>query len=160
MKIPCRREWLPTPVYLHGEFHGLRSLADCRPTLGVTRSWTQLNNGYLSGFLLLGTQIILPGTSLFQASVSEGTQKGREHRMTLIFYFYHFCFNVLYQVNVSLCEWVSICVCVHAYTSCYLNNSWDIAEKDSLGLVLWTIRPWCILENSHKTKWTDEKPAF
>ena len=26
-KIPCRREWLPTPVFLPGEFHGQRSLA-------------------------------------------------------------------------------------------------------------------------------------
>ena len=26
-KIPWRREWLPTPVFLPGEFHGQRSLA-------------------------------------------------------------------------------------------------------------------------------------
>ena len=25
-KIPCRRKWLPTPVFLPGEFHGQRSL--------------------------------------------------------------------------------------------------------------------------------------
>ena len=25
-KIPCRREWLPTPVFWPGEFHGLYSL--------------------------------------------------------------------------------------------------------------------------------------
>ena len=24
-KIPCRRDWLPTPVFLPGEFHGQRS---------------------------------------------------------------------------------------------------------------------------------------
>ena len=30
-KIPWRREWLPTPVSLPGEFHGQRSLADCSP---------------------------------------------------------------------------------------------------------------------------------
>ena len=30
-KIPWRREWLPTPVFLSGEFHGERSLADCSP---------------------------------------------------------------------------------------------------------------------------------
>ena len=30
-KIPWRREWLPTPVYLPGEFHGQRSLADYSP---------------------------------------------------------------------------------------------------------------------------------
>ena len=28
-KIPWRREWQPTPVFLPGEFHGQRSLAGC-----------------------------------------------------------------------------------------------------------------------------------
>ena len=30
-KIPWRREWLPTPVFLPGDFHGQRSLAGCSP---------------------------------------------------------------------------------------------------------------------------------
>ena len=30
-KIPWRREWLPTPVFLPGEFHGHRSLAGYSP---------------------------------------------------------------------------------------------------------------------------------
>ena len=30
-KIPWRREWLPTPVYLPGEFYGQRSLAGYSP---------------------------------------------------------------------------------------------------------------------------------
>ena len=30
-KIPWRREWLPTPVLLPGEFHGQRNLVDYRP---------------------------------------------------------------------------------------------------------------------------------
>ena len=30
-KIPWRREQLPTPVFLPGESHGLRSLAGCSP---------------------------------------------------------------------------------------------------------------------------------
>ena len=30
-KIPWRREWLPTPVFLPGEFHGQRSLAGHSP---------------------------------------------------------------------------------------------------------------------------------
>ena len=30
-KIPWRREWLCTPVFLPGEFHGQRSLASCSP---------------------------------------------------------------------------------------------------------------------------------
>ena len=30
-KIPWRREWLPTPVFLPGESHGQRNLAGCSP---------------------------------------------------------------------------------------------------------------------------------
>jgi len=30
-KIPCRRKWQPTPVFLPGESHGQRSLADYSP---------------------------------------------------------------------------------------------------------------------------------
>ena len=30
-KIPCRREWQPTPVFLPGEFHGQRSPAGYSP---------------------------------------------------------------------------------------------------------------------------------
>ena len=30
-KIPWRRQWLPTPVFLFGEFHGQRSLAGYNP---------------------------------------------------------------------------------------------------------------------------------
>ena len=30
-KIPWRRKWQPTPVFLPGEFHGQRSLEDYSP---------------------------------------------------------------------------------------------------------------------------------
>ena len=30
-KIPWRREWLPTPVFLPGEFHGQRNLVGYSP---------------------------------------------------------------------------------------------------------------------------------
>ena len=30
-KIPWRREWQPTPIFLPGEFHGQRSLVGCGP---------------------------------------------------------------------------------------------------------------------------------
>ena len=30
-KIPWRKEWQPTPVFLHVESHGQRSLAVCSP---------------------------------------------------------------------------------------------------------------------------------
>ena len=36
-KIPWRREWLPTPAFFPGEFHGQRSLADYSPW-GCTES--------------------------------------------------------------------------------------------------------------------------
>ena len=29
-KIPCRRKWQPTPVFLPGKSHGQRSLVSCR----------------------------------------------------------------------------------------------------------------------------------
>ena len=42
-KIPWRREWQPTPVFLPGEFHGQRRLV--RVTVpGVTKSRAWLNN--------------------------------------------------------------------------------------------------------------------
>ena len=39
-KIPWRRKWHPTPVFLPGEFHGQQSLTGCN---GVANSWTQLS---------------------------------------------------------------------------------------------------------------------
>ena len=41
-KIPWRRAWQPSPVFLPGEFHGQRSLAGC--SHGVAKSRTQLIN--------------------------------------------------------------------------------------------------------------------
>ena len=42
-KIPCRRERLPTSVFLPGEFHGQRNLADCI-VHGVAKSQTRLSD--------------------------------------------------------------------------------------------------------------------
>ena len=36
-KIPWRKAWQPTPVFLPGEFHGQRTLTDYRVTKGQTR---------------------------------------------------------------------------------------------------------------------------
>ena len=51
-KMPWRREWLPTPVFLPGEFHGQRSLATVH---GIAKSWTQrsLSPASLGNFLSL-----------------------------------------------------------------------------------------------------------
>ena len=44
-KIPWRREWLPTLVFLPGESHGQRSLAEgALQSMGVARSLTQLSD--------------------------------------------------------------------------------------------------------------------
>ena len=37
-KIPWRREWLPTPVFLPGEFYGQKSLVGWRPHDGPTNT--------------------------------------------------------------------------------------------------------------------------
>ena len=39
-KIPWKRKWQPTPVFLPGESHGQRSLAGYSPW--ITKSWTRL----------------------------------------------------------------------------------------------------------------------
>ena len=39
---PLEKEWLPTPVFLPGEFHGQRSLAGYSPW--GCKSWTQLSD--------------------------------------------------------------------------------------------------------------------
>ena len=41
-KIPWRRKWLPSLVFLPGEFHGQKSLA--ATVRGITKSQTQLSN--------------------------------------------------------------------------------------------------------------------
>ena len=47
-KIPWRREWLPTPVFLPREFHGQRSLVGT--VHRVTKSWTGLSNYHFQFF--------------------------------------------------------------------------------------------------------------
>jgi len=42
-KIPWRREWLLSPVFLPGEFYGQKSLAGYI-VHGVIKSWTQLSD--------------------------------------------------------------------------------------------------------------------
>ena len=49
-KIPWRREWLPTPIFLPGEFHGQRSLVGYSPwdykELDTTEQLTLSLSGY------------------------------------------------------------------------------------------------------------------
>ena len=51
-KILWRREWLPTPVFLPGEFHGQRSLAGYSPWDCKEVDTTQQLTLSLSGLLL------------------------------------------------------------------------------------------------------------
>ena len=48
-KIPWRREWLPTPVFLPGEFHGQRSLASYSSWGGRVRD-NRVTNTFTSFF--------------------------------------------------------------------------------------------------------------
>ena len=54
-KIPWRRNWLPTPVFLPGEFHGQRSLAGYSPwgckELDMTEELT-LSHGIYTIFII------------------------------------------------------------------------------------------------------------
>ena len=43
-KIPWRRKWQPTPVFLPREFHGQRSLVGCSPWGCKETDMTETNN--------------------------------------------------------------------------------------------------------------------
>ena len=71
--IPWRREWLPIPVFLPGEFHGQRSLAGYSPwghRVGhdwVTKIFT-FKGGAVNGELLINGHAVL----IKQGEVSSG----------------------------------------------------------------------------------------
>ena len=56
-KIPWKREQLPTPVFLPGEFHGLHSM-DCI-IYGVAKSNTQLSDFHITYINLRITKSIM-----------------------------------------------------------------------------------------------------
>ena len=43
-KIPWRRKWQPTPVFLPGKSHGERNLVGCCPVHGVAKEQAQLSD--------------------------------------------------------------------------------------------------------------------
>ena len=45
-KVPCRRKWQPTPVFLPGKFHGQRSLAVYSPWGGKELDTTECMHTY------------------------------------------------------------------------------------------------------------------
>ena len=66
-KIPWRREWQPTPIFLPGKFHGQKSLANCSPwglkkldtTELLTHTHTHTHMYTHTGSLYLGIVILL-----------------------------------------------------------------------------------------------------
>ena len=60
-KIPWRREWLPTPVFLPGEFHRLRS------QVGYLRKWKLLSHVQL--FMTQNTGVGIPFLFLLQGDL-------------------------------------------------------------------------------------------
>ena len=61
---PWRRAWQTTPVFLPGEFHGERSLADCSP-------WGQ-KESHTTEQLTLTDLVILKDAYLSTAKVAKG----------------------------------------------------------------------------------------
>ena len=55
-KIPWRRKWPPTPVFLPGRSHEQRNLADCSPW--GRKSLTQLSHWTITSFLLGPTSLV------------------------------------------------------------------------------------------------------
>ena len=63
-KIPWRRKWLPTPVFLPGKFHGQRSLEWGGRAIvhGITKSWTWLSTqhrGVVGGVVTPDRKVLL-----------------------------------------------------------------------------------------------------
>ena len=51
-KIPWRRKWQPTPVFLPGEFHGQRSLVGYSPWAPIESDMTEQRSVTKSYFLV------------------------------------------------------------------------------------------------------------
>ena len=61
-KIPWRREWQSTPVFLPGKFHGQRSLVGSMESHGVAKSWRRLSDWhflFLPALHLESHQVVL-----------------------------------------------------------------------------------------------------
>ena len=94
-KIPWRREWLPTPVSLPGEFRGQRSLADYySPRSGkesdMTGSLNNTNEALFTAFLLSPHHPPKPWYFLFLTAAS-AMQTGHPSYYFLTVFFLHSC---------------------------------------------------------------------
>ena len=77
-KIPWRRKWQPTPVFLPGEFHGQRSLVGYSPWGHKGSDMTATNTCHMlvdsiCKWFISGLYIVLPGVSQSETSSPEET---------------------------------------------------------------------------------------
>ena len=100
-KIPWRREWQPTPVFLPGEFHGQRSLASYHPwhckDLDMTEqlSWRRQQQP---------TPVFLTSKSHVWRSLIGCNPCGRQELDTTEWLHFHFSFSCIGEGNGNLLQ--------------------------------------------------------
>ena len=78
-KIPWRREWLPTPVFLPGKFHGQRSLAGLQSMGSQRIEYDWMTNAFTNSF----TAVNWPFRGGLMAAKPEVPAYGSEHRVSV-----------------------------------------------------------------------------
>ena len=103
-KIPWRRKWHPTPVFLPGESHGQRSLAGCS-LWGRKESDTTERLPFLFSLSCIGeghgnpTPAFLPGESQGRGSLVGSSLWGREELDTTERLPFHFSLSCIAEGN-------------------------------------------------------------
>ena len=119
--MPWRREWLPTPVFLPGEFHGQRSLA------GYIQSMGSQSRARLSDFHIFASPSHAPSGSTSLPPVPQSPHhSGRifpRSSLCDLFCAYLVChsaslsqpisfdFSLLLPESRAGCGWTSLCFC-------------------------------------------------
>ena len=98
-KIPWRKKWQTSPVFLPGEFYGQRSLVDCHPQGHKESDTTEQLTLSLSRSLFLTTL----HSTIFLEILANYTHSLEVKEQLCSFYFYFFkfifilfCFTILY----------------------------------------------------------------
>ena len=95
-KIPWRRAWQPTPVFLPGESHGQRSLAGCSPWVQELNTAACVHCLCLVLGLQTGVQVLLWEVSIFKAAGERRVRLGKSlpqdilPRFSYFFFFFFF----------------------------------------------------------------------
>ena len=84
-KIPWKKKWKPTPVFLPGEFHGQRSLAGYTPSQRVRHDWARTHTEKLNKFTTATQPVqsksrIKAQVTLTVITLKLGKIKGRRRR--------------------------------------------------------------------------------